>query len=401
MFYLLIQEDELSPAANISQPLLSEGTLTSQLPPIPNTSGLPESTENPIDEDLSESISSGVAKGYLHNLSPLKKNGGYFDFQIQTKHKTVRAVCFSPQKRKLLKSYFDKESPVKLKKCRLETKCNSEDLMLEDDSEIEPLTDIDFSKIDLPTNFTIATLKNVSIGQLVAIKAKVVSTNEKKEVKNGTLSLMEAHLIDEHDSIKIVLWEQYIDQVNVNKTYTFTNVRVKKNALTKEIYLNTAKRDQSEISEAPPFDTPLAIPVNCINDHNTITQEGEVIAVDKISSYYSCYKCSKKVDPTNCKGVLLGTCNCCKSGKQKLKANQHKWVAEIAFHNGNENITLTVFHNIFQVIFHDLEIDSYKSAEMSQNQISDILLQLPNIEVSYDKKKRIVQTIKILSDQLN
>ena len=135
---------------------------------------------------------------YIRYLSPLKKNGGCFDFQIQTKYKTVRAVCFSPQKRKVLKSYFDKDLPIKLKKCSLETNYNTEDLLLEDDSEIETLTDIDFSKIELPTNFTIATLKTISIGQLVAIKAKVVSTSEIKQVKNGTLSLMEAQLIDEH-----------------------------------------------------------------------------------------------------------------------------------------------------------------------------------------------------------
>ena len=83
-------------------------------------------------------------------------------------------------------------------------------------------------------------------------------------------------------NIKIILWEQYIDQVKVDKTYTFTNVWVKKNSLSKEIYLNTAKHDQSEISETPPFHTQMAIPVNCINDFKTITQEGEVIAVNKV-----------------------------------------------------------------------------------------------------------------------
>ena len=41
----------------------------------------------------------GVATGYVHNVSPIE-NGKYFDFQLQMKHKTVRAVCFSPPKRK-------------------------------------------------------------------------------------------------------------------------------------------------------------------------------------------------------------------------------------------------------------------------------------------------------------
>lgn len=91
------------------------------------------------------------------------------------KYKTIRTVCFSPQKRKALNSFSKTDTPVKLKKCRLETKYNSEDLVLNDDVQIEELTEIDFNKKELPSNFTISTLKSISVGQLVTIKAKEVA----------------------------------------------------------------------------------------------------------------------------------------------------------------------------------------------------------------------------------
>lgn len=112
------------------------GTITSQLSALPsNSSGMSPSktsgsqlNEN-MQDSFNEDINSGIAKGYIHNISPFKTNGNYFDFQLQTKNKTYRAVCFSPKKRNLIKSFHDQHSPVKLKRCRLETKSNSEDLM--------------------------------------------------------------------------------------------------------------------------------------------------------------------------------------------------------------------------------------------------------------------------------
>ena len=92
----------------------------------------------------------------------LRNNSTYFDFQVQTKYKTVRAVCFSAQKRKVLNSFSKTDTPVKLKKCRLETKYNSEDLVLNDDVKIEACSEVDFNKKELSTNFTISTLKSLS-----------------------------------------------------------------------------------------------------------------------------------------------------------------------------------------------------------------------------------------------
>ena len=62
----------------------------------------------------------------------------------------------------MLNSFSKTDTPVKLKKCRLETKYNSEDLVLNDDVKIEACSEVDFNKKELSTNFTISTLKSLS-----------------------------------------------------------------------------------------------------------------------------------------------------------------------------------------------------------------------------------------------
>ena len=61
---------------------------------------------------------------------------------MQTKDKTVCGVCFSPPKLKRFCELSQKSSPVKLKKCQVDTASNSEDLLMGHDVIIEDLQDI-------------------------------------------------------------------------------------------------------------------------------------------------------------------------------------------------------------------------------------------------------------------
>ena len=65
---------------------------------------------------MTENLShSETLAGYIHNISPVYHDK-YFKFQIQAETKTVRAVCFSPRKRKKIATYDLNKSPVKIKK---------------------------------------------------------------------------------------------------------------------------------------------------------------------------------------------------------------------------------------------------------------------------------------------
>ena len=343
------------------------------------------------EEVSNQELENGIARGYIHNVSPLRNNNSYFDFEVQTKYKTIRAVCFSPKKRKLIDTHSKNETPVELKRCRFETKYNSEDLVLNDDVQIKEFPEVDFQKKQLPTNFTISTLKSVSVGQLVTIKAKVVAKSATQQVSSymhsGQLSLVEAQVIDCTGCIKVVLWEEFQNNVELEKTYIFNNLRLKKNSSSNEIYLNTAKGDKTTITPTELFQVALAIPVS-MYDSNTPTRQAEILAVEKLNSYFSCFKCQRKVQTAPHSSIVK--CNNCNI-HQKTKACKQKWIAHVLFSIDDENVVLTLFDNIFQLLIKDQKL----SPQVTESEMTEILLTLPKVKVTYDARKKIVQSISI------
>ena len=86
------------------------------------------------EEDTAERVreleqEDDTAVGYIHNISSYK-TGNYFDCQLQTETKTIQAVCFSPKKRKAICDYSTSHTLVKFQKFKLETKYDSEDIIL-------------------------------------------------------------------------------------------------------------------------------------------------------------------------------------------------------------------------------------------------------------------------------
>ena len=231
-----------------------------------------------------DNLREGKAKGYIHNISPLKNN--YFDFQLQTKSKTIRVVCFDKSKRNHVEAFCKSKSPVKIEKFRLETKSNSEDLVMDNTVSIEESPEIHFDRKNVLAYLTISMLKSICIGQLVTFKAKLVSLAPVKEVKNGKLKLVEGCHIDPTDCIKVAILEEHISQVQQGNTYIFKNIRLKKNSVTNEIYVNTAKSDET-ITVTDEFKEQLAMPLN-MKDYISTTTRREIICVDKVTMYHSC-----------------------------------------------------------------------------------------------------------------
>lgn len=133
-------------------------------------------------DQLQGSMHKDEVAGYIHNVSPVK-NGKYFDFQIQTKEKVMRGVCFSPPKVKRFAEFSESATPVKLKKFRLDTSANTEDLLMGHDVSLESLSELDFDKTTMPTSINLNTIKSVCIGQLVTVTAKVSRLHPPREVK--------------------------------------------------------------------------------------------------------------------------------------------------------------------------------------------------------------------------
>ena len=168
-----------------------------------------------------------------------------------------------------------------------------------------------------------------------------------KNIKNNTLKMVETHIVDTSGSMKLILYDDYIHKVKENETYFFTNVRVKKDKLTQEIFLNSARNKETAITPCLPFKESLFIPKEVMKDLGDKTLQGEIIGVEKVINYYSCVKCSKKVE-NKASFLYCQKCNI----KLKKTACQKMWLCYVLILSSgdHEKLQLTLFNNIVEQI---------------------------------------------------
>ena len=84
-------------------------------------------------------------------------------------------------------------------------------------------TNVDFPAKPIPPTNNIASLMGVHYQQLVTIAAKVTQLGGTKK-RSGLKEKAECYLVDPSGSIKHILWESLIQEVQDGKTYTFNNL---------------------------------------------------------------------------------------------------------------------------------------------------------------------------------
>ena len=87
---------------------------------------------------------------------------------------------------------------------------------------------------------------------------------------------------DPTSSVKVILWESWVNSLKSNKTYLLQNLKVKTNK--NERYLNTAKDEKFLFQEIEPFQVPLA-DVDPTNETASIT--GKIVAVQQVTNLQS------------------------------------------------------------------------------------------------------------------
>eukprot|EP00794_Sanderia_malayensis_P008351 gene8351-9253_t len=240
--------------------------------------------------------------GFIQNVSPLgqRQSKKYFDFTVKTENDVVRAVCFSPVKRKAFDEASMKKSPVKIKKFIDDRKQVSNDILMNDKVMLEELDSVYFERREpVPEGFIISGLTTIMPEQLVNLKAKVINLQKPSSVNINTdnpLQKQEGLIIDQTGSIKIVFWESDAGVVREGKTYVFKNLRLKKNKHSGESYVNPAK-DNSKISLTDDFPSdslkpPQSVPLELVISKVT----GEVGGVIKASLNFCCFRCQKAVE---------------------------------------------------------------------------------------------------------
>ena len=279
------------------------------------------------------------------------QTGSTFDCTLQNKDTTVRAVCFSPEKYSELNTLQKTKSPVKITNYNTSAASSGkEDIIILSKTRISPITsnEINFPYLsELTATGTLpdlSALEKLAAEQLVTIKAEVVQVSAVKTLHTqyqGVLKKQEVIIRDPTTSVKLLLWENSVEMLELNKTYIIQNIKLKRSK--KEMYLNTTKADKFTFNESSPFTKPLVTVEEDVKTTSTIT--ARILGIQQAFQTLACISCSKKViaipdDP------ILGKCEACKL-LQAITSSEANWYIRILVQNTsatNEKLRLGFNH---------------------------------------------------------
>lgn len=329
--------------------------------------------------------------GYLHNLSPMKvsKNDNeYFDVNVQMKEKTMRAICFSPDKMK-------PSSPVKI--CNYTIKRNQ--YSQEDEIHLSKrtrLSDPDASEVNfniveqkVDEELTFSSVSDVvgnkeSIGQ-VNISGRVSFQGLPETVKSNGKTRMkqEAILTDESGSIRIVFWQSDIEIIQSGSSYELTRAIVKNYDGENYITINrqTVLRN-STVKVARDDDERVQV-------QNISKGFLPADGLEKVTSYLCCNKCNASLLQNDNRKV--GKCSNCGCGELKSKCKK-LMIAKALFIKDKKKVTLTIFDEKLAelyTIYRKQTNSTQLYSQLDEDEIMEFLLCVEAV-VCYNKRLNVI-----------
>lgn len=330
-----------------------------------------------IDEEIS---------CYVHGITAQNKGSSkYVTCQLQTEKQMIKAICFSPEKITPLRKAMNDKSPVKIKKFEFNEKFRN--IVIKNTTTVitsqEPLPFQPLESIETRM-VTLQTLKMTSPQQLINLKATVKGVSGSKVIKvqkggkTSNLTKTSATLVDPTGSTTAVFWEEWADCVQEDKTYLFTNLRVKRDNYSGEIYVNTAK-EGFKIEETDNFAEDLAEIEPTVTDMTTKETTISIIGVKIISSYYACSACGRNTEQS---GKLL-KCNSCNL-RQRITPEAKHWFAKVFAQDTDtkSNFYLNIFHQQMVKLFE--ATDKNLHTGLSNEDLGDILAEIDDLKVTYN-----------------
>ena len=202
--------------------------------------------------------------------------------------------------------------------------------------------------------------------KLLSCQASSIST----QLHHGKLRKQEAILRDTTSSTKVVLWEDYVGSLELNKTYLLRNLRVK---VTKtDRYLNTTKTEKFTYTETGPFTHPLVDVAEELSVITSMTWTGRILGIQQVVKTRSCRSCGKTVNE-QANGVL-GECSSCKMS-QVLSLCPAHWFLKALVKNVNkteEKLKLSFYPNDVKQLVEKLGI----TIDLDEAKEDDILIEI-------------------------
>lgn len=269
----------------------------------------------PVDVDSIAEITTPTTvanvHGFVTSISPIipTSKKPYFEGYLDDGTKRMRFVGFNPSKEKIIDQFSKSQEPVLLSSCRIVNSKFGEglDIMLNDNTVItksdKNITskEVTFNSTSTTKELTIEEVKHQLPFQRVTVKAKVVDIGDSSSLFDGR-TVQNIVIADITASIRISLWQEFVNTVTLGKSYKFTNVTVK--AFDGMNTLFTPKQEATieliEDLEGIQVQSPTSKSL----------KSARIVAVNSLVSKRSCVACNKgeilsEEDP------LIGRCSNC------------------------------------------------------------------------------------------
>ncbi len=343
-----------------------------------------------------ESQPSRSLVGYVHKLSPLKRNRrdtmNYSTFVFQGDNENIReGLCFSSAKRRLLQEKESNRIAVKLTGYTF-TGADSK-IVVNDVTTISTANPAEYSfqySSEIDTKYDqVISLKQVisdacSDMDLVNVSVKVVAIEPLQIVGKDKWKLVNALVSDTTQTIMLELWQDHTQAVQISKTYVMRNVRirlrsgVKKLGTTKDTVIEETLN--SELKKVH-YETENG-KAESMTPTKTITV-CRIECVKKVETFRKCANCSSKIIQVSASPITF--CDKCEATMRSADCSDGFWAKIVVKVNG-EDVSLTIFEEILEPF---LEGNAPSIDVLSQR----LLLNTNDFVITYNPDTNIVSAM--------
>lgn len=357
-------------SSNINKPVLAKPVLKSPRPPLAGikaphqqAGSLSSICCNPTDsislylmasrkrtiqevnrfDTLQEPVSNASVHGTITTLSPVKKgkHSVYFEGTITDGSTNLRLVGFSSDQQKKLASFRDQHKPTHLQNCEVKQSRfgdKLEILLKRFTAIVDSPRDIAMSEAVEPppvsTSIHLDDLPTTQEFQKITVDVKVVVVNEPVTVTGGKTK-QDLVVADSTSTARLTLWEEKVHSMDLDQSYTLTNVVVRKYQDKK--YLSFP-RNGSSVDAIDDIGHVIEYDPEDDDEQSRELRKPVVVAVQLFDTYKSCLICKARVE---CTSPPLGRCTKC-SMLQRIDHCGEQVSAKLILQEANSPTTKTL-----------------------------------------------------------
>lgn len=333
--------------------------------------------------------------GYVHNLSPTKRNKKdtlhYLTLSLQTKDTYEDVLCYSIAKRPLLMTSMTSRTPIKVDRFAKTT--DGTKLIINDMTSvvIPNQTEYSFQYIEQDDNMTyISTvIQEHDPLDIVNVRGKVVKLLPETTAGRMTKRLRKGAFVDGTGVILLQLWEENIAEVEEGKVYTITRARV--GIWNGQKYLGTTKQSvitvclgAVEISDISSDEIDKLLN----SERDTVIELEKFDSIDSVTIYKECDKCSKRIIQASSMAFLH--CDQCGRSTRTSSCKTNICAKVLVQHpESGKNIGLTLFHDVIGGLVQE-------SNTMDSRGLAEQLLMLGRMSLSFNTSTCVVSKVTLL-----